>query len=292
MRSRTQGVWFFASLLAALSGCASTQPATKPDLAMSQQQRELEERQRQQDQRIAELEARIALLEADARLSRDAASTPGRQGETIRIGASHAEPESSNVAIANPEPESDSAANTRRVPSLRLHGRPEAKEARGSREPLPPLPVVNETLPVVPLPEQRAREEVSTSTAAPVDTLDRVQDYRGALRALQDRRFDAAIESFSKFLSANPNHALASNAIYWRGEARYAKREYKTALREFEDVLSRYPDSDKAPDALFKAALCHRHLGAEDKAQAAFRRLRATYPNSQAASVASREGST
>jgi tol-pal system protein YbgF len=251
---------------------------------LNAQQHVLEDRQQDQARRIVELEARIALLEADARGTRDTVSAQQRPSETIRIGSVRAPVDATNVATVEPEPEQLTATtqNNRRLPSLRLHGRTESKSL--AREPLPDVPVVNETLPVVPLPEQRAKEEVAR--------VDPVADYREALRALRERHFDAALTGFAAFLSANPGHALVPNALYWRGEARYAKREYEPALSEFEALLKRFPDNDKAPDALLKVALCHRHLGAEDKAQAAFRRLRATYPNSQAATVATREGST
>jgi tol-pal system protein YbgF len=240
-------------------------------------------RQVEQARHIAELEARIALLEADARQTREIALPTQRATETIRIGATRAAPPELPVALIAAEEEPPTAAENRRLPSLRLYGR--ASPGAATREPLPAVPVVTESLPVVPLPEQRARDQTASHDDATVG-------YRNALRLLQERRFDQALAAFSAFVAGNPSHALVPKALYWRGEARYAKREYSQALSEFEALLARFPESEKAPDALLKVALCFRHLGAEDKAQTSFRRLRATYPNSQAANIASREGST
>jgi tol-pal system protein YbgF len=290
MRTRTQGVVLVASSLTWLSGCASASPAAKGGEGLNAEQRALDARQLEQARRISELEARIAMLEADARQVRATAAPVLRSAETIRIGATRAAPAeepAAQLVAALDEPQTPGLG--RKVPSIRLYGHPAASAA--NRESLAPLPVVTESLPVVPLPEQRAKNR-SQSHGDHGDREDPMADYRAALRLLQERRFDQALTAFSAFVAANPNHALVYKALYWRGEARYAKREYTEALSEFEALLARFPESDKAPDALLKVAMCFRHLGAEDKAQASFRRLRAIYPNSQAASIASREGST
>jgi tol-pal system protein YbgF len=286
MRIGTQSVaWLVLSC-----ACASAAPASKGEREPDAETRALVAAQAGQARRIEELEARIALLEADARHVREVSNAaPPRSGETIRIAPPTAASESPAapalteiVSRSEPEPRGD----TRRIPSYRLYG----QKTNSAREPLAAVPEVSETLPVAPLPEQRAKR--LPLTAAAHEGTDPTADYRAALRMLHDRHFDEASSAFGAFLADNPAHPLASNAIYWRGEARYAKRDYAEALADFESLLERFPNGEKAPDALLKVALCFRKLGAEDKAQLYFRRLRTTYPNSQAASIASREGST
>jgi tol-pal system protein YbgF len=282
MRIGTQSV----AWLALSCACASAAPSPKGELQPSAETRALLERQAEQARRITELEARIALLEGDARHVREVTATPLRSGETIRIAppAAASEPQAAPALteIANTAEPSSTAHS---IPSYRLYG----QKPSSSREPLAAVPEVTETLPVAPLPEQRTKHVPPTAAR---ETADPTVEYRAALRLLHDRHFDEAVNVLSAFLAENPTHTLASSARYWLGEARYAKRDYAQALAEFESLLERFPNSDKAPDALLKVAMCFRHLGAEDKAQTYFRRLRATYPNSQAASIASREGST
>jgi tol-pal system protein YbgF len=163
---------------------------------------------------------------------------------------------------------------------------------------LPGVPVVSETLPVAPLPEQRAGSQLRSAAVAVAPAADsgggeaELTRYRTGLRLLRERHFAEAAAAFGAFLEAHPSHELAASALYWRGEANYARRDYVAARAEFEALLTRFPRADKAADALLKLALCFRQLGAEDKAKDALRRLRADYPNSQAASTAAREGST
>ncbi|HTU60181.1 MAG TPA: tol-pal system protein YbgF, partial [Polyangiales bacterium] len=162
------------------------------------------------------------------------------------------------------------------------------------RASLPAVPVVNERLPVVPLPEQRAAKSLrgagASTPASPSEGT--TEQYRKGLRSLQERRYDDALAQFAAFVSEQPRHELVASALYWRGEALYAKRDYNAASRELETLLERYPTTSRAPDALLKLGLSYRKLGASERADQAFQRLRSDFPTSQAAAVAAREGST
>lgn len=301
--------------------CASQQPTPvrEPD---SGELQSLQALHNEQARRIEELETRIALLEADARAARGEPSS--RAGETIRIGAEPASAPAAARSTGWGDETIDAEESNGKRPRLRLYGQkgevrelpvrePAARERTLSaadslpRANMPSVPTVSETLPVVPLPEQRAAQLRAAAAPGGADSVPEsprdaagiesarahpVTSYRAALRLLRERRFDQAIDAFSTFIVANPSHALAPNALYWRGEAHYAKREYAPALADFEGLMQRYPRAGKAADALLKTALCLRQLGSEDKARDVFRRLRTDYPNSQAASMAAREGST
>jgi tol-pal system protein YbgF len=298
MRIRTHRV-ALAMSLALTCGCAGSAPgATVHTAHESGAEAELRVRLAAQSQRLEELEARIALLEADARQAREGSGKPLRSGETVRIGTPTDLVSTAPPRTAADDDRSDDATPATRTPHLRLYGR-QASDSTREREPLPSVPIVSEKLPVAPLPSSHsldvhAPEQSAKAAAVSGEASDDAgtDDYRTALRLLRERNFDAALAALSAFLTANPKHALVHHALYWRAEVLYSKRDYAQALSEFEALGQRFPQSEKAPDALLKVALCFRHLGAADKAQAAFRRLRANYPNSQAASIASREGST
>ncbi|MET0385236.1 MAG: tol-pal system protein YbgF [Polyangiales bacterium] len=290
MRIRTQRVGLVASLAWA-AGCASTtaqrpSPTTESTGALVA----LKARQLEQTQRIEELEARLLLLEADARAARsrdDAREQPEDKPRPPSVEERTTAAARSVSDVARGAEGEDDIDDKRPRPRLRLHG----QRATDAQISWPAVPV-GETLPVAPLPAPRARERLRAAPAAPSDGTGDATQYRVALRLLRERRFDEAWTAFGTFLAEHPQHGLASNALYWRGEAQYAKRDFDSARSEFEALVARYPQGEKAADALFKLALCFRQLGAEDRAQSVFRRLREEYPNSQAANVAAREGST
>lgn len=295
MRIRTQRV-LCAAALALTCGCSTATPSSSvgrrdANTALVA----VHEQQSQQAARIEELEARISLLEADARRTRSDDTSAARPGDTVRIGAETREQVSTRPAADSGNDRSndvdvrETAAAGKR-PRLRLYGR---KEGEIQDNALPAVPVVEETLPIAPLPSQRGTRATTTvnTQAAPKSDSELVS-YMAGLRFLRERRFDEALTAFGSFVDDHPSQHLVSNALYWRGEAHYAKREYAHARGEFEAVLSRFPQSEKAADSLLKLALCFRQLGSEDQARGAFRRLRTEYPKSQAATLAAREGAS
>lgn len=287
MRIRTHRV-ATAAALALMSACASA-PAPSPTSAPQNAELvALRAQHVEQARRIAELEARLSLLEADARRARDDAGAALRSGESVRIGAAPSEPPSYAAAASEPvraEPEDDEGKR----PSLRLYGNSSSGSV-AQRAPLPPVPVVNERLPVVPLPEQRAAKSLRAAAATSAEGA--TEPYRKGLRALQERRFDDALALFATFVATNPSHELVASALYWRGEAHYAKRDYRAASQELETLLERYPKTTRAPEALLKLGLSYRKLGVAQQADQVFQRLRTDFPQSQAAQAAVREGST
>jgi tol-pal system protein YbgF len=116
-----------------------------------------------------------------------------------------------------------------------------------------------------------------------------VERYRAALAHLEGRRLPEALTALTGFLDEFPAHPYAGNALYWRGEVRYAMRRYGEALRDFERLVRQHPRGEKAADALLKMGLCHQRMGDETRARAYFRRVRNEYPESVAARLASQE---
>jgi len=267
-----------------LCACGAASPRT-PDAkvtAANDALARLERESQTQGTRVAELEARIALLEADARQFRDAAAAPKRSTETVRISAAHRR-------------EQDAPAEED-VPLVRLHeAEPELAARIDLPVALPQRPAgVEARLPVVPLPEQRADKLLTAAGGAHAGAGDgdARERYRVALRSVNERRFEQAGDDLSDFLDAYPAHALSDGATYWLGEVRYAQRRYAEALQQFKAVLQVFPASSKRAGSLLKAGLCQKHLGDDGSARRYFEQLREQFPNSDAARIASREGSS
>lgn len=286
---------WLAILLVLAVGCAGSEAARSTTAAPSAAEAQstaavaaLTRKHAEQQKRIAELEARLSLLESEARRQRGSAALPT---ETIRIRERKRESvpdEAPALESVEPEPEQERHAGAsrgarERVPTLRLYGLPPS----AAREGLADVPEGAPALPVVPLPEERAGALAATSASDAVK-----REYKEALRLLRERRYDESLQAFERFVADHPADALVGHALYWRGEAHYAKREYRLARESFEALLSRYADSEKAADSMLKVGLCLRRLGDDAEAKVYFRRVQEKFPNTQAAQVASREGST
>jgi tol-pal system protein YbgF len=265
-------------LLASLTGVGCAAAAQNRSLASgttpAQQEgalARLEQGADEQARHIAELETRLALLEQEARAWRENAAS--KHAETIRIGPHRREPD------FDPEPVQTN------VPVVRLH------EAAAETLSMPPAPLgIAPKLPIVPLPEERAK--AGAKSTAPNPNADPLGSYRLAVRLVSERHWNEALDALNRFLEQHPSGSAVPNALYWRGEVYYALRRYDDALHEFQALLSRFPACGKAADSLLKVGMCHLRLGDQAMAQRYFQQVREQFPSSDAARIASREGSS
>jgi tol-pal system protein YbgF len=110
--------------------------------------------------------------------------------------------------------------------------------------------------------------------------------YNAAFALIQARRYEDATRAFTDFLVLYPGSLLRDNAQYWLAETYYVRRQFSTALPEFQAVLDDYPQSAKQPDALLKVGYCNHELGQLDAARAALREVQRLYPDTTAARLA------
>ncbi len=116
-----------------------------------------------------------------------------------------------------------------------------------------------------------------------------VEDYRRGLGLIREQKFDEALVTLTAFLDAHPNHPYADNALFWRGEVHYLRREYGRALKQFQAVEKQHPWGNKLPDALYRIGQIHLKRGDGARAQAYFDKVREQFPDTAAARLALRE---
>ncbi len=132
----------------------------------------------------------------------------------------------------------------------------------------------------------RAAEAALTAAQATTAPGSPEAEYQAAFNLLKDRRNEEAEGALREFATKYPQHELASNAVYWLGEAHYVQRDYPAALAAFESVLRDYPGTRKSPDALLKAGYCQYELKRFGNARALLTRVVEDYPDTQAAADA------
>jgi|GEM_PF-4537728 len=102
--------------------------------------------------------------------------------------------------------------------------------------------------------------------------------YDNAKAAYDKRQFESAIAQFEEYIRYYPGQPLAINAQYWIGESHYALADYVSAFRIFRTVQTQYPNSPKAADALVKMALCNWKMGDFSGAKELLNRVKNMYP--------------
>jgi tol-pal system protein YbgF len=109
--------------------------------------------------------------------------------------------------------------------------------------------------------------------------------YNRAMALLKGKRYDDAAAAFRAILADFPGGRLSPNARYWLGECHYAKGDFSSALQEFQRGFYDYPQSNKAPDYLLKAAYSQSRLGDGPGAMESLRVLLERYPSSNSANM-------
>ncbi|HET7039164.1 MAG TPA: tetratricopeptide repeat protein [Gemmatimonadales bacterium] len=90
--------------------------------------------------------------------------------------------------------------------------------------------------------------------------------------------------AFQQFLQAYGSHARVPDALYFLGET-WVGANADSASQAYEAV-TRYPNSARAPGALYKLGLLAEQRGDRDAARAYYQRVLSTYPRSEEAPLA------
>jgi tol-pal system protein YbgF len=110
--------------------------------------------------------------------------------------------------------------------------------------------------------------------------------YQKAYNAFQVGDLDKAQREFLEFLKEYPETPLSDNAQFWIGEIAYKKHEYEAAILAYENVIKKYPKSNKLPDAILKQGLAFLELGDKIDARIILENLVNQYPQTEQAKIA------
>ena len=111
--------------------------------------------------------------------------------------------------------------------------------------------------------------------------------YAQAINDLKNAQYGTAVGEFQQFLTNYPQSSLADNAQYWMGEAYYVQRDFSSAATAFRTVTERWPKSRKAPDALLKLGYAQYELKHYGDARATLAEVGQRFPGTDAARLAS-----
>ena len=129
-----------------------------------------------------------------------------------------------------------------------------------------------------------ARDE----NAAPSEEL---AAYKAARSTWSSSDWAACVDQLGEFLQTYPSSVYADDAAYWRADCYFQQGNYKKAILRFDDVVARYPNGNKAADALYREGEALLRLGSayNTAARKAFERVLAEYPESDRAAEASQQ---
>jgi tol-pal system protein YbgF len=110
--------------------------------------------------------------------------------------------------------------------------------------------------------------------------------YEDALAVFRLGDFATAANVFSDFNRRYPRSGYGVTALFWLGNAQYANRDYKEAIKNFSALLARAPDHARAPESLLSVANCQLELKDTKSARKTLTDVVKSYPQTEAATAA------
>ena len=99
-------------------------------------------------------------------------------------------------------------------------------------------------------------------------------------------KYSLAISGFQTLLSEWPKSEQADDALYYIGYSYAQEKKYAEAAKAFSDVIQTYPTGDKVAEAYVDLGTAQRALGQVDAARTTWQTVIAKYPGSSSAIIA------
>ncbi len=110
--------------------------------------------------------------------------------------------------------------------------------------------------------------------------------YQTAYADFIKGNYPLAIMGFKEYVENYPESELADNALYWIGESYYSQKEFEKAIKTFSEVISKFEEGDKIPDALLKKGYAYIEINRTAQGVVQLQGLIESYPHTQAARMA------
>lgn len=109
------------------------------------------------------------------------------------------------------------------------------------------------------------------------------RDFDAAFALFRTGDFVKSQKALYDFIQRYPSSGYSPSALYWLGNAQYSNRDYKEAIINFRNMISKNPDHMRAPEALLSIANCQLEMKDPKSAKKTLEDLMKVYPKSEAA---------
>ena len=127
---------------------------------------------------------------------------------------------------------------------------------------------------------------VAAAPATPQQLTEERAAYQKAFDLLRELRYEQATAAFRDFLTQYPSGRYAHIAQYWLGEAAYARRDFKQAIKDYQALLDNHPRSAKRAEAMLKIGYSYQELKQTEESKRMMEKLIELYPDSTEAGQA------
>lgn len=104
--------------------------------------------------------------------------------------------------------------------------------------------------------EELQQSKTAVPVAAPEEKAEKADQVAAIKTLYENKEYERSIASCDAFLNRYPeDKQFGPQLLYWRGDAYYELGEYKKAVLSFQELLTKYQNFSKVPEALYKVGL-------------------------------------
>ena len=108
---------------------------------------------------------------------------------------------------------------------------------------------------------------------------DELGQYEYAMNLLKQGDYETAEKAFIEFLFVGSDIVLLSNSNFWLAETYYVRENYKDAAKSYLNLYQKYPEAQKAPNALLKLGISLVNMDQKEQGCVTFFKLQETFPS-------------
>ena len=149
-----------------------------------------------------------------------------------------------------------------------------------------PLPTGEKAAPIAAPAVPQPADEPAPAAAAATAGGDPKVIYGQAQKSYANNDWPTALKQFDDYLKQYPNSDQSANAQFWKAKCLLNTDKFADAVKAFETMRSTYPTSSKIPFAMHNQAVAHSRLGQTAEAERLMQAVIDQYPMSPVAEQA------
>ncbi len=110
---------------------------------------------------------------------------------------------------------------------------------------------------------------------------DELGQYEYAMNLLKQGDYETAEKAFIEFISVGSDTKLLSNSNFWLAETYYVRENYKDAAKSYLNLYQKYPEAQKAPNALLKLGISLVNMDQREQGCVTFLKLQEAFPSAE-----------
>lgn len=113
--------------------------------------------------------------------------------------------------------------------------------------------------------------------------------YDTSMASFKEGKYEDAMKGFQALIKKYPNSDRADNAQFWIGECYMGIKQYEKAILAYQEVIKKYPKGNKVPSAMLRQAIAFLEIKDKTSTRLLLKKIINKYPKSSEAQIAKKK---